>query len=709
MLDGQICISKSREQLRDKISSGLDVLAEREMMVKDLVNFLEELGTEFDIHLIENIAHEKIKGILDMPGMLPGQSLQEIEKVLAVCRKLKVLSKALSEDLRFLTSGENQQVEVMEMLLQDFFRSFKEWQKKFPQPHGQTGESAHFLRGLSSSLMEMTAQMNERSIPWLSCTEVSHMTSVYQLASLLGEIVGLFYHQTNAAREGGPVTTELEEKVINKIGVMIGYNEGAYGYMTHGGTHANKSALIAARKVFYRPLICRQALERLNQDYGLAIDFSVTTNSGGQKQFSLLTEDELLQLSPDNKVAINQTLGAEARKQGRFDELQKLQMELEEELPGIQSRLLDRITFVVPKGINHHSIKTTIESIGFGARNIVEVPTREDSFQVDYDQLEQTMSGLNEEGKIVMGYLDVIGSTGFGSMTNTGKILEIRKKCEQKDFSFNIHIDGAYGGPLISMFRQSDGTMMTLEQARERYCSQEQGFSPELLGELYETYSHLREVDSVTIDLHKSMFGVYSGGGGSIMWKNRAVKEIISKFPPYYGDRENGEPYAFSRLDGCTFPGSAATAAHLSIQNVGLDQNGLGKYHAESIKSCDRIYERLNGMEFQDGMGAIYDLKVLNQPQIHIFNFVISPRTASPLDRDLVNWISQSLVGFMRQSETGRSFGLSMNELGGVKYVRVTTMNPFALQGELLDEFVAKIRMFMSTVGKNTVDSSQQE
>jgi glutamate/tyrosine decarboxylase-like PLP-dependent enzyme len=252
---------------------------------------------------------------------------------------------------------------------------------------------------------------------------------------------------------------------------------------------------------------------------------------------------------------------------------------------------------VVPKGINHHSIRSTIESIGFGAANVVEVPTQKDSFQVDYDLLEETLGQLNQDGKIIIGYLDVIGSTGFGSMTNTRKILEIRENCEKKNFSFNIHIDGAYGGPLVAMFRNSDGSMMSLEEAKEKYVTAERGFSTELLSEMYETFSHLGEVDSVTIDLHKSIFGVYSGGGGSILWKNKAVKEIISKFPPYYGDRENGEPYAFSRLEGCTFPGSAATAAYLSIQNVGLDSVGIGRYHAESIKSCSRIFDCLNGLE----------------------------------------------------------------------------------------------------------------
>lgn len=683
----------------ESIHVDLDGLLERETRVQDLVDFLEDLQIGADIGLIENVAHEKVKNIMDEPNMTTEKRLDQVEKVLAICRKLKVLAKAFKEDLHFVTSGDNQQVEVMEMLLQDFFSAFKEWQRKFPQPAGQLEGSAGFIRGISASLMTMTEKLNQKSIPWISGTEVSHMTSVYQFSSLLGEIVGLFYQQTNAAREGGPATTELEEQVVKKLGEMIGYNKDAYGYLTHGGTHANKSALIAARKVFYRPLICKMAMAQLAKVHNIVMDFPVAVGSGEGWMFSQLSEAELLKLSPDEKIKINQTLGEEAQRLGMFDELQSFQQEYEASLPAIQSRLLDDIKFVVPQGINHHSIKTTIESMGFGARNIVEVPAQEASFQVDYDKLAEVLAQLNQDGKIILGYLDVIGSTGFGSMTNTRKILEIREKCEANGFSFNIHIDGAYGGPLIAMFRNGDGSMMSLEQARMKYCTAEGGFPSALLEELYETFSYLNGVDSVTIDLHKSLFGVYSGGGGSIIWKNKAVKDIISKFPPYYGDRENGEPYAFSRLDGCTFPGSAATAAHLSIQNVGLDNEGIGVYHAESIRSCDRIYHCLNGLQLQGKNGELFELKVVNQPQIHIFNFQICPLEYEGVSREFVNHISQVVVSFMRNhAEAGRSFGLSLNEIDGDKCVRVTTMNPFALQGALLDEFVAKLRACLETI-----------
>jgi glutamate/tyrosine decarboxylase-like PLP-dependent enzyme len=680
------------------VSVDLDRLIEGEPLVKDLVDFLEGLEVGIDISTIEAFAYEKIKKVMESPDECESLALKKIDRILSVCRRLRSLSEALREDLRFMTSGDNSQVEVMEMLLQDFFRFFKEWQRKYPQPVGHVEDSAAFLRGLSSSLLTMTNQLNQKSIPWISGTEVSHMTSVYQLSSLLGEIAGLFYHQTNAAREGGPATTEFEEGVVKSIGVMIGYGENAYGYLTHGGTHANKSALIAARKVFFRPLLCKMVVELLEQKMNVLVDIPVGIDPTKRKMLSQLSETEILKLSPDEKIGINQALWDEAVRLGVEGDLQQLQAEMEEKLPEIHARLLDKIMFVVPEGINHHSIRTTIESLGFGAGNIREVPLQGDSFHVDYQALEENLRNLNDDGKIIVGYLDVIGSTGFGSMTSTKKLLEIRQACEKLNFSFNIHIDGAYGGPLISIFRKADGGLISLEQAKSQYCTSEYALSEELVESLYETFSHLSGVDSVTVDLHKLMYGVYSGGGGSIVWKNSAVKDIISKYPPYYGDRENGEPYAFSRLDGCTFPGSAATAAHLSIENVGLDQHGIGKYQAEAIKSCEEIFQRLSGIILLDAKGDAYELRVLNRPQIHIFNFIICPRDQKVPEKESVNRMSQAVAGFMRNnSEAGRSFGLSLNEVDGYKYVRVTAMNPFALQGGLLEEFVDKLRAYMVT------------
>jgi hypothetical protein len=91
-------------------------------------------------------------------------------------------------------------------------------------------------------------------------------------------------------------------------------------------------------------------------------------------------------------------------------------------------------------------------------------------------------------------------------------------------------------------------------------------------------------------------------------------------------------------------------------------------------------------------------VEILNQPQIHIFNFRIVPLNADLCQKDFINQISQTLVGFMRNNKVaGRSFGLSLNEVEGEKYVRVTTMNPFALQGELLDKFVDKLKICIAT------------
>jgi hypothetical protein len=179
---------KKTEQL-EKVSADLDVLTDREVMVKDLVDFLNSLQVGVDITQIENIVYQKISRIIDSPHINKTEGLMQIDRVLSVLRKLKVLSEAFKEDIRFVTSGDNRQIEVMEMLLQDFFKRFKDWQNNYPGVVGKSCDTAHFLRGLSSSLMEMTDKMNEKSIPWISGTEISHMTSVYQFSSLLGEVL----------------------------------------------------------------------------------------------------------------------------------------------------------------------------------------------------------------------------------------------------------------------------------------------------------------------------------------------------------------------------------------------------------------------------------------------------------------------------------------------------------------------------------------
>lgn len=138
---------------------------------------------------------------------------------------------------------------------------------------------------------------------------MGHQVSVPSPLSAFGGLVSDLLNNGMAVYEMGAVANVLERKVIELINEAIGYDENSAGFLTSGGTLANLTALLTARRNItkediwnegyqgkkYAVMVCDQAhycIERAVRIMGLGTDglIQVPVNDQFQMETSMLED-----------------------------------------------------------------------------------------------------------------------------------------------------------------------------------------------------------------------------------------------------------------------------------------------------------------------------------------------------------------------------------------------------------------------------------
>lgn len=106
----------------------------------------------------------------------------------------------------------------------------------------------HWAEGTDANLPALWQTVLDRSHHLHHPHYVGHQVSVPAMEPVLTSMLTALLNNGMAVYEMGPVASALEQLIMREVGLGLGYGDSCEGIMTSGGTLANLTALLCARK-----------------------------------------------------------------------------------------------------------------------------------------------------------------------------------------------------------------------------------------------------------------------------------------------------------------------------------------------------------------------------------------------------------------------------------------------------------------------------
>jgi len=449
--------------------------------------------------------------------------------------------------------------------------------------------------------LEILLKQLRGSIPLASYRNQSHMYWDLTLPGVVGYFAAMLYNQNNVAAEASPVTTLLEVQVGRDLCSMLGFHVStdsddeaidSWGHITCDGSIANGESMWAARNLKFLPVALATAIA-IEPDLADAKSVCVETCQGGQSRLIDLDVWSLLNLPIDEVIGLPTLIEKQSGIDGAFirHAIDKFSVQ-NIGLVRFQQRFLDTYEQATPvvlvPATAHYSWPKTAALIGLGTASVKLI-------EVDLDG-RMKMSALRHEldqclktGRPVLQVVAVMGSTAEGSIDPLAEIVEIREQYQKMGLNFVIHVDGAWGGYFTSILRKGLPPPGN-DQAEviDEY--------PELYVNAYfkKQFAEISQVDSVTLDPHKSGFIPYPAG--SLCYRNGNMRDLITYTSPVVSHGSVDVTVGPYGIEGSK-PGAAAASVYLSHKVIPLDDSGYGRLLGRCLFNSKRFYAALVSMD----------------------------------------------------------------------------------------------------------------
>jgi glutamate/tyrosine decarboxylase-like PLP-dependent enzyme len=490
---------------------------------------------------------------------------------------------------------------LLEELLLEFIRDHQYWRRNFhPEDGLRIGAGARnrpdFLEAqarMRAELYRLTAAL-KRHVPFSHPRYVGHMTGDLLLPGVVAKMVTTLYNPNNVSEEAAPVTLELELQVGEDLARMFGFavddacEPCAWGHLTSGGTVANYEALWNFRSVKFYGIALREG--------AAAVGIDPPVGPEGRR---LSDHDtwELLNLSIDETIALRRRVAGWLRghvdRAAFHDFAMAVRAERIESLGtgGFFMKHRDvKAPRVLVSSSAHYSWAKGMKVLGLGTRNLVEVPV-DDHMRMQVPALHEALQEALDDGVPVLCAVGMLGTTEFGTVDPIHRIVQARSDFRKRGLDFGIHVDGAWGGYLASVFRRPDGSLHTQDEVAEDFVH----FPSD---PVYRAFAALPDADSITVDPHKLGYVPYPAG--AFVARNREVVDFITQEAAYVfdlGDQEEDVPRRQKLrnlgqyiLEGSK-PGASAAAVHVTHRVLPLDSTGLGRLLAVTVRTTEVFYD----------------------------------------------------------------------------------------------------------------------
>ena len=393
--------------------------------------------------------------------------------------------------------------DLFEKLLVECFRDHCFWRRNFrPEDIELISETdrlqSPFLESaaaLRQHLNQLVAQL-KRGSPTYHPRYLGHMQTDLAMAGIIGQLATIFYSQNNVTPAASPVTSRLEQEVIEWIIAMVGYKSDsksgepiACGHLCSGGTAANIEAIWAARNVRHMPISLFLNLRRALSDPTIPAQQrealqNLTVHYRGQARVFLdLKTFELLNLSIDRVLELrDQLVDLFMQTPGKAHgdrSLTSRQAEVQAErflrsltpeeigIPRVNSLLQEAEQWplsdypwvIYLSTTKHYSFEKIADLLGLGRQALRQVPI-DRNFGLDVSQLR---TALNDDVRLPLAgrqpcplplaVVAILGSTEEGAVDDLPALLRLRDDLRNEGIEFWLHADAAYGGYAASTLR----------------------------------------------------------------------------------------------------------------------------------------------------------------------------------------------------------------------------------------------------------------
>lgn len=459
-----------------------------------------------------------------------------------------------------------------------------------PGPFPVTGPTFdHMYRNLET----ITGALNG-SIPLSSHRNQSHMYWDITMPGAVGYFAGMLFNQNNVAAEASPVTTGLEIGVARDLCRMLGFprtkDREPWGHITCDGSVANLEAMWAARNLKYLPVALARAIREL-PDLEKARHLSVTMPDGREAFLLDLDIWELLNLDVDTALALQKRMVTECGVAGEavqagidtFSIAALGAAAFNAEL--LQGAVPAAPAIIIP-ATAHYSWKKAATILGLGTNSVHSVPVDLDGRMIVPD-LHAALQRCLDEQRPVIQVVAVIGTTEEGAIDPLDEILELRARFARLGLTFALHADAAWGGYFASMLRDpAEPQPDTSKQTREHTAFDDvpaAALSPHAIRQ----YHALPQVDTVTLDPHKSGYIPYPAG--SLCYRNQEMIYQVAYTAPVVFHDGDAPTVGVYGVEGSK-PGAAAVGVSLSHASIPPDRRGYGRLLGRCIFNSKRFY-----------------------------------------------------------------------------------------------------------------------
>ncbi|MCK9235116.1 MAG: pyridoxal-dependent decarboxylase [Acholeplasmataceae bacterium] len=488
--------------------------------------------------------------------------------------------------------------------------------------------AANMKEHLYSILAEL-----KKSVPWYHPRYIGHMFGDLMLPSIIGYFSTMLYNPNNVVGEVSTATTRMELEFIDSLCKMVGYGpctmsgKNAWGHLCSGGTVANIEALWVARNLKYYPLSVKLASESGSPKAFLLRDISFDYF---QQDIKNLTYNQLFNLRTSDILNLDDHITLRCKQEGfDIDEIEQLIRNYSVEKIGVHA--IHKITEVslpvvyISKS-SHYSWKKAMDILGVGQRQLIEVDM-DNGYRMSFDDFKTKVTDAP-----ILAVVGILGSTKQGSLYPIDELVKYRNELENREKrSFYLHIDGAYGGYLCSLFKKNEEEFFTSIDALHYLLGEKSFFQVD--GNEESTINinwcnkilSVKNADSITIDPHKMGYIPYPAG--AILFKDTRAKSFISYTPSYLNKPSDESNLELAFLGQWTVegsrPGAVATSCYLTNKVMPLNKDAHGLLIKNSILAANNFWETI--MDFNSNSELNHGFKVVPTyvPEFNIVSYVL--------------------------------------------------------------------------------------